>query len=354
MLTLDDFDFELPEDRIALRPMRPRGDAKLLVQDGDERRHVHVRDLPNFLRPGDLLVFNDTKVLPVRLAGTRHRGEVSANVELTLTKDLGEGHWQALARPARKLRAGDRVEFEGGLFADIEADPENGQVDVVFPLSGAAFLEALAVAGVMPLPPYIAAKRPADAADNEDYQPVFARNEGAIAAPTASLHFDDGLIETLAARGVRHTFLTLHVGIGTFLPVKVDRIDDHQMHAEWGEIPDATADKIAATRAAGGRVIAVGTTALRLLESASDEAGNVRPYCAETDIFITPGYRFKAVDGLLTNFHLPRSTLMMLVAAMVGLDRTRDIYADAIARHYRFFSYGDASLLIPTGVENDL
>lgn len=346
-MKLQDFDFELPETQIALRPMVPRGAAKLLVQDGPERHHVTVADLPGFLRPGDRLVFNDTKVLPARLDGQRARGDVTARVEITLTDDQGGGLWRALARPARKLKVGDRVTFAGGLSCRVVSDPDAGQVALEFDRSGPAFMEALAVAGVMPLPPYIASRRAADAQDLDDYQPIFARNDGAIAAPTASLHFDQALVAALDAAGIARSFVTLHVGIGTFLPVKVDNIADHVMHAEWGEVPEATAQALNRTRAGGGRVIAVGTTALRLLETAVDDRGQVQPYRDQTDIFITPGHRFRAVDGLITNFHLPQSTLLMLVAALMGMDRMRDIYADAIARDYRFFSYGDASLLIP-------
>lgn len=347
-MKLTDFDFDLPEDRIALRPMMPRGAAKLLVQDGAARHHVQVADLPKFLRDGDLLIFNDTKVLPARLEGLRHRGDITAKVEITLIKEDAPGAWMALARPARKLKAGDRIAFPGGLSAQVSRDPEAGQVPLAFDRTGAAFMEALAEAGVMPLPPYIASKRAADAQDAQDYQPIFARHDGAIAAPTASLHFDRALLDAVAAAGVGHAFVTLHVGIGTFLPVKVDHIADHVMHAEWGEVSAATAAQINETRAKGGRIIAVGTTALRLLETAVDEGGHVQPYRDQTDIFITPGYRFKAIDGLITNFHLPQSTLLMLVAALIGMERMRDIYADAIAREYRFFSYGDGSLLIPT------
>lgn len=342
-----DFDFDLPEDLIALRPMRPRGAAKLLVQVGADRHHATVADLADFLEPGDLLVFNDTKVIPARLAGVRIRGDLEAKVELTLVTDLGNGRWQALARPARKLRLGDEVHFSHGFSATVASDPVQGQAVLDFGGRAEDVLAALDQTGVMPLPPYIASKRAADARDHADYQPVFARNAGAIAAPTASLHFDDGMLDDLAKRGVRSTFVTLHVGIGTFLPVKVDDISDHVMHAEWGEISKQTVADIEAARARGGRVIAVGTTALRLLESAADTDGQVKPFRGETDIFISPGYRFKVVDGLMTNFHLPQSTLLMLVSALMGRERMLDIYADAIARSYRFFSYGDASLLLP-------
>ncbi len=346
-MKLQDFDFELSDDRIALRPMTPRGAAKLLVQDGDTRHHVTVADLPDFLKAGDLLVFNDTKVIPARLAGTRTRGEVSAKVELTLTEDHQSGVWSAMARPSRKLKSGDRVDFAGGLSCLVLADPAQGMVRVDFALDGPAFMEALSQAGVMPLPPYIASKRSADAQDLTDYQPIFASKEGAIAAPTASLHFDDTLLNALKTKGVLSTFVTLHVGIGTFLPVKVDNISDHKMHGEWGEVTDATARTIAGVRANGGRVIAVGTTALRLLEASAMATGAVAAFADQTDIFITPGYEFRAVDGLVTNFHLPQSTLLMLVSALIGFERMHDLYADAIARDYRFFSYGDASLLIP-------
>ena len=348
---LDDFDYPLPEHLIATRPMVPRRAARLLVAEGAAIRDLTVGDLPAVLRPGDRLVVNDTRVLPARLEGVRQRasrdGTGTARIEVTLLQPVsgGEGaDWRVLARPLRRLAAGDAIDF-GALSATVL---ERGAEDALlrFDRAGAALEAALAQAGQMPLPPYIAARRAPDAQDKADYQTVFAARPGAVAAPTASLHFDDGLLAALAARGVETTRITLHVGAGTFLPVKVDDISRHRMHAEWAEVTDTAAAEIAATRAAGGRIIAVGTTALRTLETAA-RGGAVEPFQGETDIFIRPGHAFRAVDGLMTNFHLPKSTLMMLVAALMGLDRIKAIYAHAIARDYRFFSYGDASLLIP-------
>ena len=344
-MKLSDFDFELDEELIALRPLPQRSSSRLLVQSGPTRSHAYASDLPDFLEPGDLLVFNDTRVIPARLFGQRIRGNARAKVEITLTQET-EGLWDALAKPLRKLKSGDTIEFGPELRAGVVAITDDGRVRLEFSQKGPAFLKALGQVGVMPLPPYIAAKRPADALDNESYQPVFARRDGAIAAPTASLHFDDALLSSLQTKGTASTFVTLHVGIGTFLPVKTDNIADHVMHAEWGEISPSSAKIINDTKANGGRIIPVGTTALRLLEAAGKN-GQVHPWRGDTDIFITPGYEFQIVDGLMTNFHLPKSTLMMLVSALMGRDLIMDIYADAIARKYRFFSYGDASLLIP-------
>lgn len=346
-MKLEDFDFDLPEDRIATRPARPRTAARLLVAGRQSLTDGHVRDLPRWLRPGDRLVLNDTKVIPARLSGLRRRGEAEARVEVTLLDPLPGGRWRALARPLRKLKEGEEIRFSPVLAARVAA---RGEADVTldFGLAGPAFDAALAEAGAMPLPPYIAAKRPADAQDNEDYQSVFARNPGAVAAPTASLHFDEPLLAEIAAMGVGLTRVTLHVGAGTFLPVKVADVTTHRMHAEWGEVSATAAAEIAATRAAGGRVITVGTTALRLIESAAAE-GAIAPFRGETDIFIYPGYRFRVTDGLVTNFHLPKSTLLMLVSALMGVERMRTVYAHAIDRGYRFFSYGDASLLLPGG-----
>ncbi|WP_212524589.1 tRNA preQ1(34) S-adenosylmethionine ribosyltransferase-isomerase QueA [Actibacterium sp. MT2.3-13A] len=349
-MRLSEFDFDLPEELIATRPARPRPSARLLAAEGDAIRDLHVYDLPGLLRAGDRLVLNNTRVIPARLSGRRRRetpeGTVEAKVEITLLEPRPAGRWQALAKPLRKLRQGEELLFSDSLSARVV---EKGESDLVleFNLAGADFDAALAEAGAMPLPPYIAAKRPADAQDKDDYQTVFARHSGAVAAPTASLHFDRELLEKLAAMGVEFTEVTLHVGAGTFLPVKVDDVSQHRMHAEWGEVSERAAAEINATRAAGGRVIPVGTTALRLIESAADEAGVMHPFRGETDIFITPGYRFRVTDGLMTNFHLPKSTLMMLVSALMGTERIRRIYAHAIAGRYRFFSYGDASLLIP-------
>jgi len=349
-LKLSDFDFDLPEDLIATRPARPRSSARLLVAAGDAIRDLHVRDLPDLLGPDDRLVLNNTRVIPARLSGRRRRrtqaGTAEAKVEVTLLEPVADGGWRALARPLRKLRAGEDVVFSDALSAQVTARAEDS-VTLLFNLAGDDFDAALAEAGAMPLPPYIAARRPADDRDRDDYQTVFARHAGAVAAPTASLHFDAPLLAGLRARGVRFTEVTLHVGAGTFLPVKVEDVTTHRMHAEWGEVSALAAEEINATRAGGGRIIPVGTTALRLIESAADPDGRVHAWRGETDIFIYPGYRFRVTDALMTNFHLPKSTLMMLVAALMGQDRVRRIYAHAVAARYRFFSYGDASLLIP-------
>ncbi len=345
-----EFDFELPEDLIALRPARPRRSARLLVAQGAQTSETSVEALPGLLRPGDILVFNETKVIPARLSGTRRRdsrdGTGVAQIEATLLKRADAATWAALARPARRLRPGDAIRF-GSVGAEVTDVAPGGLVTLRFDRSGADLDAAIAVEGAMPLPPYIAARRASDAQDFEDYQTVFAANPGSVAAPTAALHFDAALLAALAARGVLSAKLTLHVGAGTFLPVKTEAVADHAMHAEWGEIDARAADAINAARAAGGRVIAVGTTALRLLESAADKAGRIRPWRGETAIFITPGYRFRAIDGLMTNFHLPRSTLFMLVCALMGTARMQALYAHAIAARYRFYSYGDASLLLP-------
>ncbi len=346
-MKLSDFDFALPEGLIATRPARPRSSARLLVAGPEALDDLHVSDLPQVLRPGDRLVLNDTKVIPARLTGTRHRGEAVARIEATLLSDRGEGLWAALIKPLRKVKEGEVVDFDGGLSATFEGS-EEGQGLLRFSLSPDAFAMALAQAGRMPLPPYIEALRPPDDQDREDYQTVWARATGAVAAPTASLHFDPPLLDALRARGVEFTHVTLHVGAGTFLPVKVDDIADHRMHAEWGEVTEGAAQELMATQAAGGRVIPVGTTALRLLESAGRD-GTLRPWRGETDIFITPGFEFRVCDGLMTNFHLPKSTLMMLVSALLGTDRIREVYSHAIGQGYRFFSYGDASLLLPRG-----
>lgn len=349
-MKLSEFDFDLPEALIATRPARPRSAARLLVAEGDGMRDLHVHDLPSLLGPGDRLVLNNTKVIPARLAGRRLRdtaeGTVSAKVEVTLLEPAADGDWSALAKPLRKLREGEQIVFSDVLSARITGKGE-GTISLAFNLQGDDFDAALAEAGAMPLPPYIAAKRPADARDKQDYQTVFARHAGAVAAPTASLHFDDALLAALADKGVAFTEVTLHVGAGTFLPVKVDDVENHRMHAEWGEVTDRAAEEINATRAAGGRIIPVGTTALRLIESAATEDGTMAPWRGPTDIFIRPGYRFRVTDALMTNFHLPRSTLMMLVSALMGTDRIRAIYSHAVSQGYRFFSYGDASLLIP-------
>jgi S-adenosylmethionine:tRNA ribosyltransferase-isomerase len=353
-MKLSDFDFDLPEALIATRPVRPRSAARLLLAEGDSIRDLAVSDLVGIFRPGDLLVLNNTRVIPARLSGTRRRatgqGEVDARIEITLLEPAATG-WRALARPLRKLRSGETLRFSPALSATVTAMTAI-DLTLEFNLAGDDFDAALAEAGAMPLPPYIAAKRPPDAADREDYQTVFARHSGAVAAPTASLHFDDALLAALAGRGVDFTEVTLHVGAGTFLPVKVEDVTTHRMHAEWGEVTEAAAAAINATRTAGGRIIPVGTTALRLIESAATPEGIVRPWRGTTDIFIYPGYRFRVTDALMTNFHLPKSTLLMLVSALMGKDRMRRIYEHAISRNYRFFSYGDASLLIPPDGED--
>jgi S-adenosylmethionine:tRNA ribosyltransferase-isomerase len=341
-MNVDLFDFDLPPDRIALRPAVPRDAARMLVVDEGGRRDALIRDLPGQLRAGDLLIFNDTRVIPARLEGTRGDARIGA----TLHKREGPRRWRAFIRNARRLRDGDRIDFGHGVAAVATDRANDGSLALDF-LGDEPVELLLGRAGVMPLPPYIAARRPTDAQDADDYQTMFAAEPGAVAAPTAALHFTPDLMARLAGAGVDHATLTLHVGAGTFLPVKAEDTDAHWMHAEWGRIDAATADRLNAARANGGRVIAVGTTSLRLLESACDEDGIVRPFEGDTAIFITPGYRFRAVDGLLTNFHLPRSTLFMLVSALMGTERMHDAYAHAIADGYRFYSYGDASLLLP-------
>lgn len=344
-MKLSDFDFDLPEDLIATRPARPRTHARLLLAEGGGIADRHVYDLIDIFRPGDRLILNNTRVIPARLTGQRRRGEAVAKVEVTLLEPAAEG-WRALAKPLRKVTEGEVIVFSDRLSATVA---EKGETDLrlTFNLTGDDFDAALAEAGAMPLPPYIAAKRAPDAQDATDYQTVFARHAGAVAAPTASLHFDEPLLRALAAKGVAFTEVTLHVGAGTFLPVKVDDVTTHRMHAEWGQITPGAAAEINATKQAGGRIIPVGTTALRLIESAATAEGILQAWTGPTDIFIYPGYRFRITDALMTNFHLPKSTLMMLVSALMGPDRIRAIYAHAVANRYRFFSYGDSSLLIP-------
>ena len=344
-MNLSDFDFDLPEDLIAVRPAQPRSAARLLLAQGDVISDLHVFDLVDIFRAGDRLVLNNTKVIPARLFGTRARGEAVAKVEITLLEPQASGGWRALAKPLRKVNIGEVIRFSDQLSATV-ADKSATDLRLSFNLEGDDFDAALQAAGLMPLPPYIAAKRAADAQDNTDYQTVFARHAGAVAAPTASLHFDAALLAALAAKGVDFTEVTLHVGAGTFLPVKVEDVTTHKMHAEWGEVSPQAAAEIAATKAAGGRVIPVGTTALRLIETAA-ASGQIAPWQGETDIFIYPGYRFVVADALMTNFHLPKSTLMMLVSALMGQGRIKTIYDHAISQRYRFFSYGDSSLLIP-------
>ena len=350
-MKLSEFDFDLPEELIAVRPARPRSSARLLVAEGEVTRDLGMMDLAEVLQPGDRLILNNTKVIPARLRGTRARdgaeGMTQAAIDVTLLEPQSDGTWTALIKPLKKVRDGEKVVFSDDLSARM-VGRDDGQGRLAFNLTGDDFDVALNAAGAMPLPPYIAAKRAADARDNEDYQTLWAERSGAVAAPTASLHFDAALMEAVKARGVDMTYVTLHVGAGTFLPVKVDDVSQHKMHAEWGEVTEAAAAEVAATRANGGRVIPVGTTALRLIESAAKN-GVLQPWQGTTDIFITPGYTFQIADGLMTNFHLPKSTLLMLVSALMGQDRMREIYAHAIAEKYRFFSYGDGSLLIPGG-----
>jgi len=344
-MKLADFDFDLPEALIATRPARPRTSARLLLAEGDGISDRRVSDLVDILRPGDRLVLNNTRVIPARLFGTRARGDAVAKIEITLLDPAPQG-WRALAKPLRKVNEGEVIRFSDQLSATVAAKTAS-DLTLTFNLTGTDFDAALAEAGVMPLPPYIAAKRPSDDLDRSDYQTVFARHAGAVAAPTASLHFDEDLLQALAAKGVTFTEVTLHVGAGTFLPVKVDDVTTHRMHAEWGQVTAAAAAQINATRRAGGRVIPVGTTALRLIESAATPDGILHPWEGDTDIFIYPGYRFRVTDALMTNFHLPKSTLVMLVAALMGETRIKSIYEHAVTTGYRFFSYGDSSLLIP-------
>ncbi|MCP4384715.1 MAG: tRNA preQ1(34) S-adenosylmethionine ribosyltransferase-isomerase QueA [Hyphomicrobiales bacterium] len=347
-MRVDLFDFDLPEERIALRPAAPRDSARLLVvEPGGVRRDLLIRDLPNLLRPGDALVVNDTRVIPAELRGERVRGDHVTPVSVTLHRRTGPAGWRAFARPARRLAAGDSIRFGDGLNATVEAKSEGGEVSLGFDAAGPALDVAIHAQGHMPLPPYIAGRRPEDARDRDDYQTVYARAEGAVAAPTAGLHFSEALIDTLTTAGIGFHQVTLHVGPGTFLPVKTDETADHRMHGEWGRVDAETADTLNRVRAAGGRIVAVGTTSLRLLESATDDDGRISSFAGETSLFITPGYRFKAVDLLMTNFHLPRSTLFMLVCAFSGRETMTAAYAHAIAAGYRFYSYGDACLLHP-------
>lgn len=354
-MRVDLFDFDLPEELIALRPARPRDSARLLVVPREGRfedRVVH--EAPSLLRPGDLLVFNDTRVIPARLSGVRVRDETSVPVEATLMERLSPSKWTAFAKPGKRLREGDRIRFGsmddracmlGALDATVASKGEDGEITLAFDLSGPDLDTAIAAAGAMPLPPYIASRRPPDEQDVEDYQTFYAREDGAVAAPTAGLHFTHDLFERITEGGVSCMRVTLHVGAGTFLPVKAEDTADHVMHSEWRSIPEGVAVEINRAKAEGRRVIAIGTTALRTLESGVDEDGRVRAEIGDTNIFITPGYRFRVVDGLWTNFHLPKSTLFMLVSAFAGLDRMKAAYAHAIAQGYRFYSYGDASLL---------
>ena len=351
-MRVDAFDFDLPNERIALRPARPRDAARLLVVEGSGARLTdrQVRDLPALLSPGDVLVFNDTRVIPAQLEGVRppRGGEAGdgASIGATLHKRIDLRRWQAFVRNGKRLREGDRIQFPADVTAIAESRLPDGSWTLHF--GGEEPVEVLLErAGRMPLPPYIAGKRGTDEQDRTDYQTMFAERDGAVAAPTAALHFTPELIAALNQRGIARETLTLHVGAGTFLPVKADDTDDHAMHAEWGRIDAATAERLNEARKAGGRIVAVGTTVLRLLESAADENGKIQPFEGDTSIFITPGYRFRAIDALMTNFHLPKSTLFMLVSALMGLDVMQSAYAHAIAGEYRFYSYGDSSLLLP-------
>jgi len=347
-MRVDAFDFDLPDARIALRPARPRDSARLLVV-GPNTGHLSdstVADLPALLEPGDVLVFNDTKVIPARLTGTRERNGAVANIEVTLHQRLGPDEWLSFAKPAKRLSEGDVVQFLGGLEGAV-LRRTGGEVHFRFSASGPALDIAIAEAGVMPLPPYIASKRATDEADLEDYQTLFADEPGAVAAPTAGLHFTPSLMNALAERDIETAKVTLHVGAGTFLPVSVNDTDAHKMHSEVGLITEQTADQLNQARARGGRIVSVGTTSLRLLESAARDDGIIQAWSGATDIFITPGYRFKAIDALMTNFHLPKSTLFMLVSAFRSLEEMQAAYAHAIECEYRFYSYGDACLIFP-------
>ena len=357
-MRVDDFDYHLPEELIALRPASPRDAARLLVVEPGTASPFadrKIADLPELLSAGDALVFNDTKVIPAELKGTRERDGTSAHISVTLTGRLDASRWTALARPAKRLKAGDRIMFGEGegvcllgtLAATVEERGAEGDVTLAFDFSDASLDEAIARLGAMPLPPYIASRRPADEKDRVDYQTMFAREEGAVAAPTAGLHFTPRLIEALEARRITAHFVTLHVGPGTFLPVRSADTGGHIMHEETGIVSEEVAEALNAVKARGGKIVAVGTTSLRLLESATDAHGRLAPFFDATNLFITPGYRFRFVDRLVTNFHLPRSTLFMLVAAFSGLDLMKRAYAHAVAEHYRFYSYGDACLLSP-------
>jgi S-adenosylmethionine:tRNA ribosyltransferase-isomerase len=359
-MRVDDFDFDLPEERIALRPAEPRDAAQLLVvRPGQPFADSVVSRLPELLQPGDALVFNDTKVIPAQLFGFREREGSASRIEATLHMRAGPDRWKAFLRPAKRVREGERIRFGhdgnacflGSLDATVAEKGEGGEALLVFDFSGPILDDAIRAAGHVPLPPYIASKRADDARDQIDYQTIYAREEGAVAAPTAGLHFTPELMRALDARGIERHFLTLHVGAGTFLPVKADDTEGHHMHAEIGHISAETAAALNAVKARGGRIVSVGTTSLRLLESAAAEDGMLSAWSGSTDIFITPGYRFRAVDLLMTNFHLPRSTLFMLVSAFCGLETMKAAYEHAIAEKYRFYSYGDASLLFRAELE---
>jgi S-adenosylmethionine:tRNA ribosyltransferase-isomerase len=347
-MRVDDFDFDLPEALIALRPAVPRDHARLLVSGPDGLLDQRVDDLPRLLRAGDVLVFNDTRTIPASLKAHRPPRLADApaiEVDVNLHQRTAPNIWKAFGRPGKRLATGEQLIFSGGLTANIAAKGEGGELTLLFDRAGPDLDQAIAVAGVMPLPPYIARKRAVDARDDGDYQTIYARHNGSVATPTAGLHFTEALLAALDQAGIERHFVTLHVGAGTFLPVKAEAISDHVMHAESYHVSGQTADAINQAKAQGRRIIAVGTTSLRTLESVVDEEGNIVAGSGNTSIFITPGHKFKAIDGLMTNFHLPRSTLLMLVASLIGYDAMRRVYAHAIAEKYRFYSYGDASLL---------
>ena len=352
-MQLSDFDFHLPEELVATRPVSPRSNSRLLWCENNKIHDKKAFELPDILLPGDRLILNDTKVIPARLKGLRVRPNTveggSASVEVMLLKPDLKGLWTCLIKPLKKVAVGERINFEHNLNAEL-IDKSEGQAKLLFNVDQDALLAALDLVGDMPLPPYILSKRATDTKDREDYQTVFAKNAGSIAAPTASLHFDDAVLAALTQKGVDISYVTLHVGAGTFLPVKLNDIRAHKMHAEYGELSEQSKDEIKQTKANGARVIAVGTTALRLIEAAAAETGDISVWSGETDIFIYPGYKFGVVDGLMTNFHLPKSTLLMLVSALMGAEAIKDIYQHAIQNRYRFFSYGDTSLLIPKTV----
>lgn len=341
-MKVEQFDFEIPKELIAIRPAPSRDGARLLVVNGKALDDNQVTDLPNFINSGDLMIFNDTRVIPARLKGKRR----DANMELTLHMNMTGGVWKAFAKPAKKLKVDDIINFDGGLNAEVINKGDAGEVTIQFNKTDDELGDALKRAGVMPLPPYIASQRPVDERDEEDYQTIYSKHDGAVAAPTAGLHFTENLQAALDAKGVKSAYVTLHVGAGTFLPVKVDDTDDHKMHEEYGEISADVAKLITETHQCGHKVIAVGTTSLRLLESATDEAGITHEFAAATDIFITPGYKFRCIDMLMTNFHLPKSTLFMLVSAFAGFENMKAAYQHAIQNGYRFYSYGDSSILM--------
>lgn len=347
-MDIDLFDFELPNEQIALRPVSPRDSARMLLVNDGQLSDAHVHDLSNLLEAGDVLVFNDTRVIPGRLTGKRG----DAKIQVTLHKRETDTVWKVFAKPARKARLGDVIDFDG-LEAEVVEVGEDGERTLEFRIESADMGDALNAHGVMPLPPYIASQRAVDEADKSDYQTVYAEKDGAVAAPTAGLHFTPELLQRLQDKGILFAHVTLHVGAGTFLPVKVQNTDDHKMHSEWGEVSANTAAMLNEARTKGGRIVSVGTTSLRLLESAVTDDGQIMPFSDDTDIFITPGYEFKAIDMLMTNFHLPKSTLFMLVSALAGMDEMRAAYNHAIDSGYRFYSYGDSSLLTVKRAKND-